>query len=300
MQELKIDEELEMLLPKLEDEKYNLLEEDIKINGCINPIIIWNGYIVDGHHRYKICSENNIEFKTKEMQFDNKQEAMIWAWTTQKARRNIDDGTLFNIAKVFKPYYEKKAKEKQIEAGKNYGKGFIKCEKAINEELGFHKCEKVEKEEIKPINTTKELADIAGTSQSTMNKVIQIQKKAPETVNKAVENNVISINKGYEITKQVKDLPEEVKEQQAEKLLEEQFKKQSKELDKAHRIYCKINDAVYKPISVEVTEENVGYWLEDMSQEDFIEEEKNIDEAISNLKEIKRIMQNYKRIRRVR
>jgi len=114
MQELKIDIELESLLPRLGEEKYNLLEEDIKKNGCINPIIVWNGYIVDGHHRYKICSKNNIEFKTKEMQFDNKQEAMIWAWTTQKARRNIDDGILFNIAKIFKPYYDKIAKEKQL------------------------------------------------------------------------------------------------------------------------------------------------------------------------------------------
>ncbi len=128
MQELKIDIELENLLPKLEEEKYKLLEEDIKKNGCINSIVIWNGFIVDGHHRYRICMSNNIEFKIKEMQFENKQEAMIWAWTTQKARRNIDDGTLFKIAKVFKPYYEKKAKEKQLSTLKQ-NTVFIKCEK---------------------------------------------------------------------------------------------------------------------------------------------------------------------------
>lgn len=143
MQELKIDLELRDLLPKLDEEKEKLLEEDILKNGCISPIILWNGYIVDGHHRYKICQRNNLEFKTKEMQFENKQEAMIWAWTTQKARRNIDDGTLFNIAKVFRPYYEKKAKENQIEAGKNFGKGFQKSEKAIvTDNTVFQKSEK--------------------------------------------------------------------------------------------------------------------------------------------------------------
>lgn len=114
MNNIQIDEELENLLPKLEVEKYNLLRADIKKNGCINPIIVWNGLIVDGHNRYKICKENNIEFKTKEMNFANKQEAMIWAWTTQKARRNVDDGTLFKIAEKFRPYYEQKAKEKQL------------------------------------------------------------------------------------------------------------------------------------------------------------------------------------------
>lgn len=133
-----------------------------------------------------------------------------------------------------------------------------------------------------------------------MNKVIQVQKHAPEPIQKAVENNVISINKGYEITKKVKEVPKENQQEEAEKLLEEQFNKESKELDKAHRIFCKINDAVYKPISVEITEENVGYWLEDMTQDEILQEEKNVDEAISNLSEIKRIMQSYKGIRRIK
>ena len=129
MNNIQIDEELENLLPKLEVEKYNLLRTDIIKNGCINPIIVWNGLIVDGHNRYRICKENNIEFKTKEMNFANKQEAMIWAWTTQKARRNVDDGTLFKIAEKFRTYYEQKAKERQIEAGKNFGKSFQKSKK---------------------------------------------------------------------------------------------------------------------------------------------------------------------------
>lgn len=296
-EDLIIDEELENLLPKLDEEKYDLLKEDIVKNGCINPIIVWEGTIVDGHHRYKICKENNIGFKTKKMNFANKEEAMIWAWTTQKARRNVDDGTLFKIAEKFRPYYEKKAKEQQrLSQGRGIKKGFIECENLNCNDI---ECQK-EKEEIKPINTTKELAEMAGTSQSTMNKVIQVQKHAPEPIKKAVENNVISINKGYELTKKVKNIPAEQKVSKAEELVEEQFKQECKELDKAHRIYCKINDAVYKPISVEITEENVGYWLEDMTQEEMQQEEKNIDDAINNLKEIKRIMQSYKSIRRVK
>lgn len=283
LQTLKVDIELENLLPQLEEEKYKLLEEDIKNNDCINPIIIWNGYIVDGHHRYRICKANNIGFKTKEMQFENKQEAMIWAWTTQKARRNIDDGALFKIAKAFKPYYEKKAKENQ-----RTSTGGVKPQLCM-------KSDKAEK-----IDTIKELASIAGTGRDTMNKVIQVQKHAPEPVQKAVENNVISINKGYEITKKLKEVPRESKQKEAERLIEEHFSQECKELDKSHKIYCKINDAVYKPIAIDITEENVGYWVENMSQEELEEEERNIEQAINNLKEIRRIMQSYKNIRRVK
>lgn len=83
-------------------------------------------------------------------------------------------------------------------------------------------------------------------------------------------------------------------------LLNKQFSEEAKQLDKAHGIFCRINDAVYKPISVEITEENVGYWLEDMTQDEMEQEERNIEEAISNLNEIKRIMKNYKVIRRVK
>lgn len=81
---------------------------------------------------------------------------------------------------------------------------------------------------------------------------------------------------------------------------EQEFEKECKELDKAHAIYCKINDAVYKPISVEITEENVEYWLEDMTPKELQDEERNIEKAIENLKEIKRILQNHKMIRRVK
>lgn len=284
-----IDYEIQNLLPALSEEQLELLEEDIKKNGCLNPIIVWKDTIVDGHNRYGICKKNKIPFKTKEMQFENKQEAMIWAWTTQKARRNIDDGTLFNIAKVFKPYYEKKAKENQIKAAENTNAVFIKCEKPSKE-----------KQNIEPVNTTKELANMAGTSQSTMNKVIQIQKKAPDILNKAVNDNLISINKGYEITKKIKDLPKEKQQYEAERLIKEQFDKECKEIDKKAKIYSKFVDAVYKPISVEITEENVSYWLEEKTREQIDYEEKNISEAINNLCKLRELLKKYKVIRVVK
>lgn len=133
-----------------------------------------------------------------------------------------------------------------------------------------------------------------------MNKVIQVQKHAPQPIQKAVENNVISINKGYEITKKVKELPKENREEEADRLLNEQLNREDKELDKAHRIFCRMTDAIDKPSNIEVTKENVEYWLRDMTSEEIREEEENINKAISNLNEIKKIMKNYKGIRRVK
>lgn len=289
MQEIKIDLELENLLPKLDEEKEKLLEEDILKNGCISPIVLWNGYIVDGHHRYKICKRNNLEFKIKEMQFENKQEAMIWAWTTQKARRNIDDGTLFKIAKYLSHIMkrrQKNNKEKEQTFFRNQTNG-------ENEGTFISNDTNVKSSNIKKIDTIQELADIAGTGRNTMNKVIQVQKHAPQPIQKAVENNVISINKGYEITKKVKELPKENREEEADRLLNEQLNREDKELDKAHRIFCRMTDAIDKPSNIEVTKENVEYWLRDMTSEEIREEEENINKAISNLNEIKK---NYEKL----
>ena len=34
-------------------EEFKSLEDSIKQDGCLRPVELWNGYIVDGHNRYK-------------------------------------------------------------------------------------------------------------------------------------------------------------------------------------------------------------------------------------------------------
>ena len=54
MMELRIDREFESKIPPLTTEEFRQLEENILTDGVvINPIIVWNGVIVDGHNRYR-------------------------------------------------------------------------------------------------------------------------------------------------------------------------------------------------------------------------------------------------------
>ena len=53
MENLKIDDDFKNLLPDLTSEEYTGLERDIVKHGVLNPIIIWNGIIVDGHNRLR-------------------------------------------------------------------------------------------------------------------------------------------------------------------------------------------------------------------------------------------------------
>ena len=53
---LKIDPEFQGKIPPLTFEELNQLEANILRDGrIINPIIVWQGLIVDGHNRYTIA-----------------------------------------------------------------------------------------------------------------------------------------------------------------------------------------------------------------------------------------------------
>ena len=89
MQEIIIDEEFRGLLPALDDDTFQLLEKNVIEHGCREPLVLWNGILIDGYNRYKICIEHDIPFKTIDMKFDSREEVLIWIITNQVSRRNL-------------------------------------------------------------------------------------------------------------------------------------------------------------------------------------------------------------------
>lgn len=90
---LKIDKEFKTLIPPLSPKEYEQLETNIIADGCRDPIVIWNEYIIDGHNRYEICKKHKIGYKVKEMSFESRDEAVVWICTNQLGRRNIAEET---------------------------------------------------------------------------------------------------------------------------------------------------------------------------------------------------------------
>ena len=90
---LKIDKEFKELIRPLKTKEFLQLESNILSDGCRDPIITWNGYIVDGHNRYEICHRHNIPFSVHEMEFDCKEAVIAWICANQLGRRNISDET---------------------------------------------------------------------------------------------------------------------------------------------------------------------------------------------------------------
>ena len=88
---LKIDPEFQGKIPPLTFEELNQLEANILRDGrIINPIIVWQGLIVDGHNRYTIAKKHpEIPFTVHEKEFANRYEAIIWICKNQLGRRNL-------------------------------------------------------------------------------------------------------------------------------------------------------------------------------------------------------------------
>lgn len=246
--------EMAELLPPLGGEQLAALEQDLLRNGCYSPIIVNEDLvIVDGHNRQSLCEKHGIPYKMAVFSFEDLLEAKQWALDTQKGRRNLDKWELGKIALKLKPEVEARARANQSAAGGN--KYVDETASGNVAESGFS------------VDTRKELADSVGLGERTMGKVMQIDEHAPTAVKEALDKKELSINQGYNITQQVRQLPEEEQDEAARMAVEyEKMKKEIKKADaetdrrsKIARVFCKAFECA---VAMEVTEENVRIWTE--------------------------------------
>ena len=244
--------EMAELLPPLGGEQLAALEQDLLRNGCYSPIIVNEDLvIVDGHNRQSLCEKHGIPYKMAVFSFEDLLEAKQWALDTQKGRRNLDKWELGKIALKLKPEVEARARANQSAAGGN--KYVDETASGNVAESGFS------------VDTRKELADSVGLGERTMGKVMQIDEHAPTAVKEALDKKELSINQGYQITKQVEDLPEEQREQAAQEALDilrakKEIQEKDAEIDREGKIagiFCK---AYEKAVLLDPTEENVRIW----------------------------------------
>jgi hypothetical protein len=88
-----IDSEIQSLIPALKPNELQKLRESILAEGCRDPLVVWkkDAVLLDGHNRYKICKDAGLGYKTIEMDFPDKDHAMIWVIRNQLGRRNLSD-----------------------------------------------------------------------------------------------------------------------------------------------------------------------------------------------------------------
>ena len=84
-----VDSEFQEWLLPLSPDEFELLEESIIQDGCRDPLVVWNGILVDGHHRYGICKTHNLSFNTVESSLQTREDVKNWIINNQLGRRNV-------------------------------------------------------------------------------------------------------------------------------------------------------------------------------------------------------------------
>ena len=191
MTELTILDELKTLLPPLSTEEYTGLEESILKDGCLSPLVVWNDMLIDGHHRYEICSKHQIPFAVKSVVLDGLDDAKLWIWKHQESRRNLTPYHRAEIALKLKDVIAARAKERQISSLKQNADSVP----AMLPERGEQK------------ETRQELADLAGIGSRTLDKAEYVAEHADEETKEKLRRGEkgMSINKEYNRLKEEKN-----------------------------------------------------------------------------------------------
>lgn len=101
---IKIDPEFQNKIPPIGADEFKQLQENILADCEVHePLVIWNGTLVDGHNRYKVIQEHpEILWRYREMDFTDKWAAFDWMYRNQLGRRNLtDEQRTYTIGKMY-------------------------------------------------------------------------------------------------------------------------------------------------------------------------------------------------------
>lgn len=147
--------------------------------------LILEATLLDGHHRYDICTRLGIPYKTTELAFDSREDALIWVIRNQFGRRNISTFARSELALKMKDIFTAKAKVNlQMSGGDKKSESY--------QESPFQNSGN-------PIRTEMEISKIANVSHDTVHKVDTILSKGSERLVEAARSGDISINAAKEI-----------------------------------------------------------------------------------------------------
>jgi N6-adenosine-specific RNA methylase IME4 len=187
---MQISKELEVLIPPLTSEEFKQLERNILEEGIRDPLVTWNGILVDGHNRYRIAQEYDIDFVTVEKEFADMNAVKEWMINNQFGRRNLNNYQRSVLALQLEDVFKAKAKENQIRKP-----DFVPQKSAEQK-----------------VETRQEIAKVANVSHDTISKVKKIEATASPEIKAKVSTGQISINEAFKEIKKEEKIDERKKD----------------------------------------------------------------------------------------
>ena len=182
---LRFNPEYEKLLPKMSDEEFVELKASIQSEGQHYPITVNEDLeVLDGHHRFRACTELGIEPDFEVRKFEDKLLEKKFVIETNLRRRHLNNFQLVELAVPLLEIEQALAKKRQAKGGKN----------GRNMQLGLAPDDATPEFKAK---ATEAVAKKAGVSTRTFERGKKILEKASEDDKQRLREGKASIAKVY-------------------------------------------------------------------------------------------------------
>jgi N6-adenosine-specific RNA methylase IME4 len=182
--------EVARIFPMMGDEDYNALKLDIVDNGLLEPILTYQGKILDGRNRYRACVELGIEPKFQS--WDGNGSPIQFVVSLNLKRRHLSSSQKAMIALEVE-------KQLAIEASKNVGGRPIKKDKPL--EI----FQTVIETQALQIHAAEQAAHLIGTNQHYVSDAKVIQTKAPDIAERVLTGELTIPKAKAEINRRERD-----------------------------------------------------------------------------------------------
>ncbi len=190
---LHLNPEYDHLLPRMSEEEFAELKKSIQSEGQHYPIIVnENLEVLDGHHRFRACTELGLEPDFEVKQFDDKLLEKKFVIEANLRRRHLNNFQLVELAVPLLEIEKALAKKRQAKGAKN-GRDFqygLTTEGLAPEDTEFIP-ESMGK-------ATEVVAKKAGVSTRTLERGKRILEEASEDDKQKLREGKTSISKVYQ------------------------------------------------------------------------------------------------------
>jgi len=188
---VEIDNEFRNYILPLSNEEFEKLEASILSEGIRDPLVIWQGILLDGYHRYKIAQEHGLEYKTVEVELPDRDAAKEWILVNQLGRRNLtEQEASYYRGKLYSARKQQGARTDltlaqnglKLNTAEELGKQYGVSKNTIKRDEQFSKA--VDKVAIEIGDEAKKaiLLGKAGVPKERVEQLIEIKQEAPEFI----------------------------------------------------------------------------------------------------------------------
>ncbi len=223
---MKNDNEFVALIRPLTGDEYEKLEANILAEGIRDPLVTWQGILLDGHHRYKIAQKHGLEYKTVEIELSDRDDAKRWIFENQLGRRNLTEqeasyyrGKLYSARKQQHggqiPGEGRGKNFPSIRTAEELGKQYGVTGRTIKNDEQFSKAVDKVAEEVGVDARNAILSGQAKVPKQSIEELITIKQEAPELIEPVLEGNLtlkeaLKTAKKVEREKEIKDKIKEI------------------------------------------------------------------------------------------